>query len=346
MEHVAWSLTAPHTPFEPCMMGDDCAGKRLANVYTTKSFVLKAYVSPQSRALYERTGVLQPVDEHSHPHPGLCIVDLLALVTCMANKKLADNEASGCIFPPFYNPSGRPGTYAPSALCGFSKTKLNGVTRAYRYFLPDQLVLGRLGVVVASADPITMRLVRHTVDVDALLEVRELVEWRPECETDPNRAVWLHDARPGTAPQTRPAKPPVAAEVHHAAANTLVTPRAELNSVARLAEARKPVEHLLPRMPAPLDVAYATVAPPAAPAASAPPKQARKRASRATQQPAKRKAAEAPAVVAVKSEPVDEPPNAVVLRLRSIVESLRGGRLKLDDAPAEDSTDEAHLPKN
>lgn len=345
MDHVAWCLTAPHTPFEPCMMGDNCAGKTLANVFTTKSFVLKAYVSLVSRKFYERTGVLQPVDEHAHPHPGLCIVDLLALNTCMAKQKLADNEASGCIFPPFYNPTGRQGTYAPSALCSFSRTKLNGVTRAYRYFLSDQLVLGKLQVIDARADPSTKRLVTQLIEVDALLENHELVDWRSECETDPHRAVWLHDARPATAPQTRPAKPPVAAEVHHTTANTVVTPKNEINSAAKLVEARKPVEHLLPRMPAPIDITYGSVLAASdghTPAATRPVvKTPRKRAPRKpAATPAKRKArgkegeaeendeAEGGAPM-IKQEPVEAPPSESILRLRSIIATLRGGQLVL-----------------
>lgn len=269
-EHVQWNLTVAHGPFEECMLKDHCMGRSMVEQPHALSFAIKQYISPGTREEWERTGVKPGLNEHGQVHSPFCILDLLAFTSTVADLNAANHESSGVCFPPFYNTAGRSGGYSPSALCGFSTHKLSGVTRAFRKFAPGQFTVGKLTIPVYSRGQTTQE------ELDALIEIDSMVGWKPEFETDSKRVMWMVTPAPYEAPLTAPNRAPKATESHPAVSTLVPTPDPTVDPRQREGEARRGVTHILPRLPAPINVA-ATNAIGHAPAPVAPPPTRRKK---------------------------------------------------------------------
>ncbi len=333
-DHVAWCLTAPHGPFEACALGDGCAGKTMRGIPAEHRIVLKCYVSPHTREEYERTGRKPPLDEVNRPHLNLCIIDFLVGVTSLAKQNFALQLTSGVLFPHFYNPTGRPKSYAPSALCGWSSLKLQGITRSYRLFCGEQLLPGRVSVSKATFDSETGQIVVEDElgsdgqpGVPGFVERSEIVMWRPECETTEQRPVHIVDPRPFEAPPPRPHKAPIASEGYGAVPNLVPMPITATDAATQEREARLPVLHMLPRKPAPTNISYGKIKAKGAAklfkaAGAAPPKPAAATESPAEKRKSSKKSKPASSTSKkVKTEP--PPPADGIGALHNVLERLK-----------------------
>lgn len=334
MEHVAWSLTEPWGPFKPCSNAM-CEGEHIIGVPASEHVRLKQYVSPISREQYERTGELPGKDEHGRPHVTMCIICYTLAVSAVA-ARLETMGSPQPMFPTFYNSSGRPGTYARSALTNFASPHAGGAIRAVRNFRPDQFLASpSIHVKETRRDPLTNAVSSAMIAVRGYVERRDIVEWRPEVEYNPSKEIYLHEAPPMEAPSSRPPHAPVSSDGTPAVPGLVVRPPETIDMAAVLRQARAPVVHMLPRQPVATGISYvrATPAQPpkkpsakaggrpkkaAVPKPPAPPRAAKNGAAPARKPAATKRSksshaadtsaspAKAPEVV-VKKEPVDEP---------------------------------------
>lgn len=276
MEHVAWCLTEAHGPFKPCSFSA-CQGTLMIGVSDANLVRLKQYVSPWTREQYERTGNMPRNDEHGRPHIELCIIDYLNVLSATASGMLITGQAAP-MFPTFYNPTGRKGTYAPSALTGFSVLHAGGLVRAYRNFLPDQLVPSKSIKVTETKELPSGAVESRAVYLRGYVERRDIVEWRPEVEYNPAKLIYLHEAPPPDPPSVRPPHAPQAADATPITPGLVTRPPEVIDAGATLRAARAAVVHMLPRQPVATTITYNRVAPavpkPPAEPAAAPPKQA------------------------------------------------------------------------
>lgn len=270
MEHVAWSLTEPWGPFKPCSNAM-CEGEHIIGVPASEHVRLKQYVSPLSREQYERTGDLPSKDEHGRPHVTMCIICYTLAVSAVA-ARLETMESAQPMFPTFYNSSGRPGTYARSALTNFASPHAGGAIRAVRNFRPDQfLASASIHVKETRRDALTNAISSSMVAVRGYVERRDIVEWRPDVEYNPAKEIYLHEAPPMEPPSNRPPHAPISSDGTPAVPGFVVRPPETIDMAAVLRQARAPVVHMLPRQPVATGISYIRTSPADAPKRAAKP---------------------------------------------------------------------------
>ena len=140
--------------------------------------------------------------------------------------------------------------------------------RAYRNFLPDQLIPSKEIYVKQTKITPTGRVESTMIKVSGYVERRDIVEWRPDVEYNPSKLIYLHEAPPQEAPAVRPPHAPQAADATSITPGLVTRPPEEIDMGAPLRAARAAVVHMLPRQPVATTIAYnrTTPAPPKNPA--------------------------------------------------------------------------------
>lgn len=131
-EHVAWLMTEPHGPFNPCMWGHLCVTYRLSSRHPDGAFVGKMLATPAQRREFEHTG---KITDQLAPY---CYACDRAWLDFLIDDNVNSVRRADKVYVAYYHIKDRPGEYKGNAMCHSIDGYIDAGTRPLRRFDGDE----------------------------------------------------------------------------------------------------------------------------------------------------------------------------------------------------------------